>query len=440
MLQKTLTLIAGTSAGQIILLLATPILSRVYSPSDFGQFAMLLAMVALVAPFSTLRYETAILIKEESHPPKSLLILSFSILFAFATLMLIIASPINLILPELSVKKELPFLFALFVFMEGMNLILVSWHSRFQRFSTISFGRLLQAIGIVGGQITLGSTYGPFGLIYGYLIGISLNGAQLLMVLILRDGKNVCSQFSFDHIILAARIHKKFPLWLTWSSFLNGMVNQMPNLLFGKLFSASVAGNYMMATRLLRAPLSLIGQSIYQVMAQYAGMNVDKREEVVSTLQKVIWSMANFSIVPFVLLSIILPSGVEFILGEKWIDSGLYALVLLPWLFTIFISWPLTGIFNSFGYQRNLLLFNVLFFAVIVFGFLGATLGANVFVVLVILSALGSVARVFYSVWIVAQLDKHMSIRVGRLLSVYVIIIGTVSVISFSMQATVGVG
>ena len=439
-LQKTLTLVAGTSAGQVILLLATPVLSRIYSPSDFGQFAMLLALVAIVSPFSTLRYETAILIKEKSHPPKSLLILSSAILFAVTFLILLISSPINSILPELSERRSLSTLFALFVFINGLNLILVSWHSRFERFSVISAGRLLQAIGIVIGQITMAGAFGPLGLAYGYLIGLGLNGAQLMGVLISRDRGEVFQKVSLDKVFVAARKHSRFPLWLTWSSLLNGMVNQLPNLLFGKLFSASVAGNYMMATRVLRSPLSLIGQSIYQVLAQYVGANVDKRTEVVQVLRKLMLNMANLSIVPFIGLALLLPSVVEIVLGAQWSESGIYALIILPWLFTIFISWPLTGVFNAFGFQRKLLMFNILFFIVIALAFLGAVFGVGVYGVLVFLSAAGSVTRVYYSVWIIGRLDRQLSLQMGRLVGVYTVIISVAAAVGLVREIPIGLG
>lgn len=425
--RKILTLIAGTSAGQVILLLATPVLSRIYTPSDFGQFAMLLALVAIVAPFSTLRYEAAILIKEKSYPPESLLVLSFLILSLFTLLMLLVSSPINSILPEISGRGDLTALFALYVFINGINVILVSWHSRFERYSIISTGRLLQAIGIVSCQIALGG--GSLGLVYGYLIGIGLNGAQLLGVLILRDRTEVFGKGTLEKIFVAAWVQRKFPLWLTWSSLLNGMVNQMPNLLFGKLFSTSVAGNYIMATRILRSPLSLIGQSIYQVLAQEAGANVDNKIEVIRVLRKLMLNMVNLSVVPFVGLSILLPSVVITVLGAQWSESGNYALIILPWLFTIFISWPLTGIFNTFGYQRKLLAFNILFFIFIALAFLGAVFGVGVYGVLVFLSVTGSITRIYYSIWILGRLDRQLSLRIGRLVGVYTVIIAVIATI-----------
>ena len=56
----------GTAAGQVITLLATPVLSRIYSPSDYGAFASLLAFVAIASTAGSLRLESAVPIASDS--------------------------------------------------------------------------------------------------------------------------------------------------------------------------------------------------------------------------------------------------------------------------------------------------------------------------------------------------------------------------------------
>ena len=52
----------GTALAQLINIAATPALSRIYSPSEFGLFAVFMAVSALAATFITFRYETSILV------------------------------------------------------------------------------------------------------------------------------------------------------------------------------------------------------------------------------------------------------------------------------------------------------------------------------------------------------------------------------------------
>ena len=70
-----LLLFSGTAAGQAIQVACIPLLTRLYSPEDFGTFALFVSIVSLLATISALRYEVAILLPRlESHaagPPST---------------------------------------------------------------------------------------------------------------------------------------------------------------------------------------------------------------------------------------------------------------------------------------------------------------------------------------------------------------------------------
>ena len=116
MFKDVLTLVSGTAISQIILLLALPILARVYVPSDFGQLAMILALLLVISPFGTLRYETAILLDGKPHCSFSLVILSV-ILSIISTIVLFFILPTLLKVAAIDFIIEslyiLPFLFLL---------------------------------------------------------------------------------------------------------------------------------------------------------------------------------------------------------------------------------------------------------------------------------------------------------------------------------------
>ncbi len=404
---------SGAAVGQIVMLMAIPLLSRIYSPSDFGLFAILIAVAGIAAPFSTLKYETAILINEKSHPPESLLILSLVILGLFTLFFFVVSIYLTSLFPDVGYndKHELVVVLAACVLANGVNTVLVIWHSRHKRFSAISVGKLLQAIGMVVGQMVLGMFAGSLGLIYGYLIGITLSCTLYAYIVFSQDRSSLKTNSAARMIWIAAVKHKRFPLISTWSSLLNALVNQLPSLLFAKLFSVSVTGHYSMANRILRAPLGLIGQSIYQVLAQHIGSNVDNKHEVVNALNVLVSKMMLFSIVPFIVLTIYLDQFIGIVLGGQWNESGRYAQIMAPWIFTIFMSWPLTSIFNTFGHQGMLLVFNMIFVGVIVVGFSTISVGFGSTGVLIVMSVLGSVSRILYCAWILRTLDSGMAFR-----------------------------
>ena len=53
-------MVSSTTFAQAIPLAVSPILTRIYSPDEFGVFAIYIAIFYILSSFSTMRYELAI--------------------------------------------------------------------------------------------------------------------------------------------------------------------------------------------------------------------------------------------------------------------------------------------------------------------------------------------------------------------------------------------
>jgi len=73
-------LVSGTAAGQALVILSSPILTRFYSPGDFGVLAVYAAVLAFVVRISSLRYELAIPLPRTDGSAANLLTLSLCVL------------------------------------------------------------------------------------------------------------------------------------------------------------------------------------------------------------------------------------------------------------------------------------------------------------------------------------------------------------------------
>jgi O-antigen/teichoic acid export membrane protein len=58
--QKVLQVAGGTALTQGLLVAASPLLTRLYSPEDFGVLAVYMSLVVFVVIGATLRYECAL--------------------------------------------------------------------------------------------------------------------------------------------------------------------------------------------------------------------------------------------------------------------------------------------------------------------------------------------------------------------------------------------
>ncbi|MGQ9623675.1 MAG: lipopolysaccharide biosynthesis protein, partial [Candidatus Caldatribacteriaceae bacterium] len=78
--RSVLLLAGGTALGQAVTVLVSPILTRLYSPEDFGVFGVYASLLGIVAVIASLRYEYAIPLPEEDETAANILALCFGVL------------------------------------------------------------------------------------------------------------------------------------------------------------------------------------------------------------------------------------------------------------------------------------------------------------------------------------------------------------------------
>lgn len=61
------TLMSGTVIAQLIGILASPLLSRLYTPSNFGLWGTFLSIVAVITVIASLKYELGIILEEKEE-------------------------------------------------------------------------------------------------------------------------------------------------------------------------------------------------------------------------------------------------------------------------------------------------------------------------------------------------------------------------------------
>lgn len=74
--RNVLTLMTGTTISQALPIAVAPILTRIYSPEDFGLFAFYFAIVSILAVLATGRYELAIALPKKRDDAYQIVILS----------------------------------------------------------------------------------------------------------------------------------------------------------------------------------------------------------------------------------------------------------------------------------------------------------------------------------------------------------------------------
>jgi O-antigen/teichoic acid export membrane protein len=102
LLKNFLIVMSGTVIATIILLLVSPILTRLYTLSDFGLLAIFVALVSTISIVSTMRYELAVVQPNNQEDATSIVILAMSILT-----LIVIVSAIFLYLFKVKIQNIL---------------------------------------------------------------------------------------------------------------------------------------------------------------------------------------------------------------------------------------------------------------------------------------------------------------------------------------------
>lgn len=79
-------LAGGTAAGQAIVVLASPVLTRLYTPEDFGVLAVYASLLCVLSTVATLRYELAIPLPKRDEDAAALVVLCLVIVLGMSLL------------------------------------------------------------------------------------------------------------------------------------------------------------------------------------------------------------------------------------------------------------------------------------------------------------------------------------------------------------------
>lgn len=342
--RNVFTLMIGTTAAQAIPIAISPILTRIYSPEEFGLFALYMSIVALLSVAATGRYELAVMLPKSDADADALVILSGWITVIFSLCIFMIVFFCNESITQLLGNPEIsPWLYMVpfsILFMGFYN-TLNFWLNRHKRYSTMSKNRVAQSVITGSGQLSMGMvSAGAGGLIVSVVLG------QLLATLLL------FKQFFFQPRQVAiewqnltkakelASHYKNHPCHLLPAQWLGVVAIQLPIFIISGAFGAVATGFYSIAQRLISLPTFLVANAIGDVYRQQATVEYQERGEFRSLFLKTIIKTTKIAIIPFLILYIIAPDLFAFVLGEKWRVAGEYARIITIASFFQFIFTP----------------------------------------------------------------------------------------------------
>jgi teichuronic acid exporter len=336
-------LISATFIAQILSYLAAPIITRLYSPEEFGELGIFLRIVAIGAALATLRYEQAIpIIKNDSH--------SFR-LFKFVVRLIVIisaASTVIIAVPFLlGLNGNYFIMYALIpigIALSSYFLLGTNWLLRFKKVKHIGLSRVLTALGSSVSKIIFGVfNLGFIGLIYGTVIGF-LIGILPIKQIVKKDNAKFQIASKAKRNALIAKQHIDFPKINLPHGILDYTKDLIVAVLFIHLFTKEEYGLYDHTYRMLRLPLALIGTALGQMFFQRCAEMINKGEDVRPLILKSLKTLSLIAIVPFGILMLFGEDIFPLVFGHQWAESGRFSEIMSVWFALNFIISPITSL------------------------------------------------------------------------------------------------
>lgn len=379
--------------AQIIPVLISPVISRMYSVEDIGIQGVVFSIVGFCWIFSTLRYDNVIIIDRLINPIRNFITVKKIIAITSIFLTVIIILFINQLSEYFNLNEPLVLLMVpLIVYINASYELLIIYNNRVQNFDNIAKIKVSQS-----------SISGIFQLIFGFM---GLNYFGLILASLISKFVPYFKSKLFRIFFIKPKLYKKdfilidkykkFPLFDLPSSLINNLSLQLPIILLASNYSLVISGAYFMTQRVLQIPITLFSHSFLEVFKEKicdAKNQFKLRELMLDSLILIL----SVSFVPFVLLFIFVEDLIVIFLGENWVMAAKFGKILVPSLFFRFISYPLSYIILLKQKQQINLIFNIISLAFVIILFSSKTDVYSLVLKLSILFSLQSIIRILYS-------------------------------------------
>ncbi|PXW93547.1 O-antigen/teichoic acid export membrane protein [Sphaerotilus hippei] len=354
MLRATLTLLAGGALAQALPLLLGPLLTRLYAPQEFGAFHLFAAVAGNLAVVACGRYEFALPL---ARTP------------AEATLLRRLCGRLLGLAAGLSALGGLGWAWwsglgwALWlgpaVAVGGALSLATMWATRAGRFQALAVARVLQYGGAALAQAVAGALHGGvLGLVVAPI------AAQGLAVLLLwaggrarpaapvSAGPPATPAAPVPTLRTTAWQFREFPLLNTPHAFLGALQDTASLALIAATLGPAAAGFWGLALRYLKAPATLVGSAVSQVLyPQLAARGPGPTPAARAAVRRVMGLLGALALLLSIVLAAAGPWLFERLFGAGWREAGELARVLAPYIGAHFVAAPLAVVTMAWGAQ-----------------------------------------------------------------------------------------
>ncbi len=317
-------MILSSGIAQVILIITTPIITRLYSPTEFGEFTIFSNIAMILIPIINARYDLLIVNTKNDRSANILLQISFLI----SLLILLILIPIFAISAWLYPNFILDFIFIIIMlFLVSLTNIFTNYLNKERKYKVLSLINVFRAgsmalLQIIFGLLALGSLGLIIGFSLSYIAGITLGYKTFKKHFnIVRDKEETKALFLEN---------KNQLVYSTPSILLNSLSFSVVVFFIGILYTNTEVGIYGMAIRVLGIPVTIISLGLSKIFMQQANDYYIEHGNFRNLLLKFSFILVIVSIILYVPLYLFSEELVNILLGHSWVDAITVIKIVIP--------------------------------------------------------------------------------------------------------------
>lgn len=353
----------GNTVAQAIPLIISPILTRIYTPEDFGVFGLYIAIMAILSAFINGQYHIAIVLPVNYHKAIHLAALSLFItlllsLFSISIIYLFYEQ-ILILFPNKGIEEIIYFI-PLSILVLGLFNIYNYLYTREKMYKNISKSEILKTFSTSFLQIILG--YLSKDLIF-LIIG-NIFGFFISIVYLFLKFKHKIKRINKKTLLVVMRRYIDFPKINIFNNLLYNLSQYLIYIFITIIYEIKYAGFYTLIQRVMLVPSSIIGKAFSQVFFQQMRDSI-KINQAKQNFRETLFLLIPSSGLIFLILYFFIEEIFVIVFGEKWLEAGVIAKILVPLFFTQFIRSSLNTITMVYEKQKEQMIINLIMLIVI---------------------------------------------------------------------------
>lgn len=406
--QNVLTLMTGTAIAQAIPIAISPILTRIYTPADFGILAIFMAIIGIFGTIMSGRYEMAIMLPKKDEDAINIFALGFIIIVGitlFASLFIVLFHhQIVVLLNNKEISIWLYFI-PLTLFFTGFFNLLTYFNNRKKQYKDISNATIFKSIILSIIQLTVGFVKnGATGLISGQIVSTIF--ANMTLLRIVTKDKQLISKIRIPKMLALAKKHKDFPKFQLPHAFTGGLSLSVPIYVLSSFFSLSIVGFYSLSTKIVFMPLMIIAGASAKVFNQQITNIYNSKGDSYQFAVNVLKSLLKKVFIPFAIVVIFSPIIFELVFGEDWKEAGIYTQILSPWILLNVLVSTVSFIPSLVNMQKKALVLSIVHVVCITIALLVGAYLSDIYLALLFFSITQSLILLYNLQWMLKALKE----------------------------------